>query len=115
MLNIVGRRKWYYLISLAVILPGLFALVIWGLPLGPDFTGGTLLEVKFSKEVSRNEIIEVGKTKSIEFGETGIQTTATNTYLLRSNPLDDNQVNSLTTTFKEKDPNLSILRKETIG
>ncbi len=115
MLNIVGRRKWYYFISLAVILPGLFALVLWGLPLGPDFTGGTLLEVKFSKQVSRNEIIEVGKTKSIEFGETGIQVTATNTYLLRSNPLDDNQVNSLTNTFKEKDPNLSILRKETIG
>ena len=48
MLKIVKNRKWFYLISLAVIFPGLVALVLWKLPLGPDFVGGTLIEVKFS-------------------------------------------------------------------
>ncbi len=47
MLNIVGRRYWYFTLSLVVILPGLIALALWGLPLAIDFTGGTLLELRF--------------------------------------------------------------------
>lgn len=115
MLNIVQKRKWFYLISLLVIIPGLIAFFVWGLPLGPDFAGGTLLEVKFSKPIAKEEITSAAKTKGIEIGETGIQTTAENTFLLRTNPLADNQVSALTGSLKEKDQNITILRKETIG
>jgi len=115
MLKIVKNRKWFYLISLAVIFPGLVALVLWKLPLGPDFVGGTLIEVKFSQKISGNEITQAAQASKIEIGETGLQPTAENTYLIRTNPLDDNQVNSLTSALKEKDDKLLILRKETIG
>lgn len=47
MLDIVGKRYWYFGFSLLVIIPGLIALILWGLPLGIDFTGGSLLEVRF--------------------------------------------------------------------
>lgn len=115
MFSIVKNRKWYYLISLVVIIPGVLALILWGLPLSPDFTGGTLVEVKFSKDVSADDITAVAKSQKIEIGETGLQPTAENTYLIRTNPLDDNQVNTLTDSLKEKDDKLVILRKETIG
>lgn len=115
MLNIVKNRKWFYAVSLIVILPGILALFIWGLPLGPDFTGGTLIEVKFTKNISKEEVIKSAVTKGIEIGETGVQTTAENTYLLRTNPLDDEQTSKLTETLKSKDANLAVLRKETIG
>ena len=46
-MNIIKYRYWYFAISLAVIIPGVLALIIWGLPLGIDFTGGSLLEVQF--------------------------------------------------------------------
>lgn len=115
MLNIVKNRKWFYIISLVVIIPGILALLTWGLPLGPDFTGGTLLEVKFDKDISKNEIVKIAASKEIEINETGIQTTGEKTYLLRSNPLKDEQINRLTEEFKTKDQKVSILRKETIG
>ena len=46
-MNIIKFRYIYFGISLLVIIPGIIALIIWGLPLGIDFTGGSLLEVQF--------------------------------------------------------------------
>jgi len=45
-MNIIKNRYLYFGISLLVIIPGLIALAMWGLPTGIDFTGGSLLEVK---------------------------------------------------------------------
>jgi len=55
-MNIIKNRYWYFLISLLVIIPGLFFLGLhWAqnptegpLPLGIDFRGGSLLEVQFA-------------------------------------------------------------------
>jgi len=46
-MNLIKYRYLYFAISLLVIVPGMIALIIWGLPLGIDFTGGSLLEVQF--------------------------------------------------------------------
>lgn len=115
MLNIAKNRRWFYLISLLFILPGILALIFWGLHLSPDFIGGTLLEIEFSKDINRQEIVDTTKVEKIEISETAIQTTGDKTFLLRTNPLSDEQIDSLTTKLKEKDENLSVLRKETIG
>jgi len=47
-MNIIKYRYLYFAISLFVIIPGIIALILWKLPLGIDFTGGSLLEVQFS-------------------------------------------------------------------
>jgi len=47
-MNIIKNRYLYFAISLIIIIPGVIALFLWGLPLGIDFTGGSLLEVRFS-------------------------------------------------------------------
>ena len=46
-MNIIKNRYLYFGISLLVIIPGMLALIFWKLPLGIDFTGGSLLEIKF--------------------------------------------------------------------
>ena len=40
-MNIIGQRKWWYAISLILIVPGVISLFVWGLRLGIDFKGGT--------------------------------------------------------------------------
>jgi preprotein translocase subunit SecF len=47
-MNIIKFRYIYFGISLLVIVPGIIALILWSLPLGIDFTGGSLLEVQFA-------------------------------------------------------------------
>ena len=44
-MDLIKYRYLYFGISLLVIIPGVLALIFWGLPLGIDFTGGRLLEV----------------------------------------------------------------------
>lgn len=44
-LNIIGRRKLWYAISLIIIVPGTIALLLWGLKPGIEFTGGSEIEV----------------------------------------------------------------------
>jgi preprotein translocase subunit SecF len=45
LLNIVGKRYWYFILSLIIIIPGTISLLLFGLKLGTDFTGGT--EIQF--------------------------------------------------------------------
>jgi len=39
--DVVGKRYWYFLLSLVIIIPGTLSLIFNGLRLGTDFTGGT--------------------------------------------------------------------------
>ena len=56
MIDIVGKKYWYFAISALLIIPGIISLAVWGLNLGIDFTGGTLLEYQFKREVSKDEV-----------------------------------------------------------
>ncbi len=48
MLNIIGKRYWFFALSLAIIIPGMIILAIKGLPFSIDFRGGSRLEVQFA-------------------------------------------------------------------
>ena len=50
MMQIIQRRKYAYAFSLVVMALSVTALVLWGLRLGIDFKGGTLMEVQFVAE-----------------------------------------------------------------
>ncbi|MGI8587898.1 MAG: protein translocase subunit SecF [Chloroflexia bacterium] len=45
MFDIVGKRYLYFLLSLLIIIPGTISLLLFGLKVGIDFTGGTYWEV----------------------------------------------------------------------
>jgi preprotein translocase subunit SecF len=47
-MNIIGKKYWFFGLSLLIIIPGLVAIASGGLKPSVDFTGGTLLELHFS-------------------------------------------------------------------
>lgn len=47
-MDIVGKRKLWFVMSIALIVPGILALIFWGLKPGIDFTGGQEIEVSGS-------------------------------------------------------------------
>jgi preprotein translocase subunit SecF len=47
--NFIGRRRWAYLLSTVVVLVGLVSLATQGLQYDIDFTGGTLIQVRFEQ------------------------------------------------------------------
>lgn len=57
MLKIIQRRKIWFALSLALFIASVIALSMWGLKLGIDFTGGTLMEFAFKdKTLTSQEI-----------------------------------------------------------
>ena len=49
MRKIIAKRKFTYALSAVLMAASIFALLAWGLKLGIDFKGGTLMEVQFSE------------------------------------------------------------------
>lgn len=75
-MNIIGRRKIWYAISIIIIVPGLISLVMNGLKLGIDFTGGSLMEVKGTAQTT------VIQEKAQQIGYTDVTVNNTSNGLL---------------------------------
>jgi preprotein translocase subunit SecF len=73
--NFIGKRKWAYAVSLAVTLLGLVSLGVRGLHYDLDFTGGTLVQVRFEKPPTVGNIraglsrIRLGESVIQQFGD----------------------------------------------
>src|SRR4030043_934757 len=113
MIDIAGKKFWYFGFSLLVIIPGLVAVVLWGLNLGVDFSGGTLLELKFSQSVSKENLEKTIKTTGVEVAS--IASTESKTYLVRTKPLDENSRKSIIASSQNKFGNVEQVSIETIG
>ena len=72
--DFIGKRKWAYIISALVTLIGLVSLATQGLRYDIDFTGGTLVQVRFEKTPTVGAIraglnrINLGESIIQEFG-----------------------------------------------
>lgn len=84
-MNIVGRRKLWFAISILVILPGIIALVLWGLKPGIDFAGGQVMEVGKTTEVEKvKPVFEAAGVKDIT-----VTTTGSGTVLVRYRDVEE--------------------------
>lgn len=120
MINILGKRYIFFAVSAILIIPGLILLAIQAsrgtLPLAIDFTGGSLLEVKFESDVQPlpSEIVSLYTELGVE-GVTA-QTTGEDTYVIRSSPLEDEVRAGLVDALSERfDSEVTVLRFETVG
>jgi preprotein translocase SecF subunit len=93
MFSIVEKRHWYFLLSALVIIPGLVAMIysiaMNGSPvkLGIDFTGGTLLELRFEQSVLPADVRDTFVSSG--FPGTTVQTTTDEqTVLVRTKPME---------------------------
>ncbi len=115
MLNIVGKRYYWFLLSLIIILPGMFSLITHGLRLSIDFTGGTLWELQMSREVQPGEMKAV--LADYGFGDSLVQTTQDNGLLIRMKELKEGSPEKakIASAIKEKFGDFKELRIESVG
>lgn len=55
-LNIIGRRRYFYLLSALIIVPGLIFVGLRGLKPSIEFTGGTQMHVKYNQPVTQSAV-----------------------------------------------------------
>lgn len=114
-MNIIKWRKIYYIISTILILPGILALIFWGLKPSIDFSGGTLLELQFPKQekVTTEEVRKVLEDNSFE--NLSIQNSSDNSVIIRTTQLDNQQVDKAKDLLAKSFEEVKELRLETIG
>jgi len=81
-MQIIKHRKIYFTISIILLLGSLFSLIVWGLKLGIDFTGGALMEISYTEERLSNQEIQE-KLSSLDLGQINIQPIGERGILLR--------------------------------
>jgi len=94
MLNLLGKRYYFFALSALIIIPAMFIIAFNGLPLAVDFKGGTLLELQFPTPAlpSTDQVTEI-YTK-YGFNEVTVQTAMStdnerNILIIRSPFMDD--------------------------
>ncbi len=103
-LDIIGKKNLYFALSLIVVTPGLIALLLFGLNLSIDFTGGSRLTISFPQKVEKTTSEKIKNTLTKENLKVSTVETSGNSLLIRTSPMDQKQnvkfVNTLSKEFK---------------
>jgi preprotein translocase subunit SecF len=100
-MDIVGRRNWYFLLSLAIILPGIISMAFFGFRLGIDFAGGDQYNLAFSQPVQATVVQKEMDTFNVE---ATVQQAGANGVLITTKPLSSAQETTIRADLAEKFP-----------
>lgn len=120
MFNIIQRRYWYFMVSAVIILPGLIAMIItwtqYGTPLklSIDFTGGSMLELRFEQPIQPGQVRDVFVERG--YSDTVVQTAGDGrTAVVRSKELSEQVRTEILAGVREAVGPFEVLRSETVG
>ena len=95
MLDIVGKRGWYFLFSALIIIPGIISMLLppgWvtldsGLRPGIDFSSGSVLNVTFEEDTEQRDIQE--RMAALGHPDALVQQVGVNNYFIRTDVLEE--------------------------
>jgi len=117
--NLIGRRRWWYALSLAVIIPGLIALYVHhvrdhhALNWGVDFTGGNSLELRIPQAFTVGDVRQI--MGQFQLSDAVIQRSGDTEVFIRTRPLTQAQTNAIIEAVTTRFPGTKMLRVDTVG
>lgn len=88
MLKIIQRRKIWFTLSSLLFVASVIALMNWGIKLGIDFTGGTLMEFTFKDKTLTSQEIK-DSLKDLDLGDISVQFSGERDVLMRFKDVDE--------------------------
>ncbi len=118
--DILKRSKIWCAISLLIIIPGIFCMFTRGFNFGIDFTGGTIVEMHFAKEVTLTEVRDVLKNYELDNAVIQLSGDASNVessqdVMIRTMDLEESQRKEIMASLKDDIGDYSVLREEKVG
>ena len=99
-MDFVGKRFWFFIISLLVITPGIIFLILaTGLNPGIDFTGGSSMTLRFSNESNINQEQVRDQLFALSYEEATVQNLGENSFFVRTRELDEIAKDALVTNI----------------
>ncbi len=125
MINFIGNRRKAYLLSSILVMASLVSLAIFGLNLGIDFTGGTVLHLNLGEDFSMEDFQSVlaeyeelaGATIQVVQGRDLDGDLADEGLVIKAAYIEEGRRNELMDSFRSHWPNLdpNDLRIESVG
>ncbi len=112
-MNFIRYSKVYYIFSGLLMIASILALSLWGLNLGIDFLGGSLLEVEYKEERPANQLIQE-KLEFLDLGEITIQPVGEKGIILRLKDIEEKTHQEVLAELENIGP-LEEKRFESIG
>lgn len=113
-MNILGKRYWYFAFSLLIIISGMILIFMDGLPLSIDFTGGSILEVRFTGDTpAPAEVVQVYESLAIKDAQ--VQTTGTGTVQIRSSFLNETASAEIQDVLETQFGDLVVEKFDSVG
>lgn len=117
--HIINKRYWWFAISAIIMIPGLISMALQGFNLGIDFTGGTLIDVKFDQAVTVQQVRDVLKdyqldNSTIQLASSEQTESATNVFI-RSRVLNEDEQRVVMNDLGQKLGSYELLRTEKVG
>lgn len=118
--DIVGRSKIWFAISLLVIIPGIVCMFVRGFNFGIDFTGGTIIDLRFNEPVTvaavRDSLKKYdldGSTIQLSGEASGIE--SSESVMIRTVDLEENERKDVMASLKDDIGEYTVLREEKVG
>jgi len=115
MLDIIGKKNIYFLISLIVIIPGLVSLFLFGLRLSIEFTGGSRLTLVYPKTVDQKLVQQIRSTFEEAKVEVSTISPSKSSVIVRTAPMTQKQDIQITNALKEKTGEFTQADFDTVG
>lgn len=121
--DIAGHKKIFFLLSSLIILAGIVCMCMRGFNFGIDFTGGTIIDLKFDRSVSIAEVRTSLANYNLEgatiqlSGESGAATDSleAENVMIRTIDLEENQRKDVMASLKTDVGDYQVLREEKVG
>ena len=118
--DIAGHRKIWFLISLVLIIPGFICMGMRGFNFGIDFTGGTIMDLRFEQPVTLSDVRSSlakydldGSTIQLAGAESGIE--SSESVMIRTVDLEENQRKEVMASLTQDVGPYTVLREEKVG
>lgn len=111
-MNIMKFRPLFLVISSFLIAISIFSIFIWGFKTSIDFSGGSVWEIVFSKDVERSKIEQIFSDSKIDINSLSANG---KTITIKFKNIDQDNKAKLESGLKSIDAQLKELRFETLG
>ena len=118
--DIIGKRKIWYAISSLLIIASLFFMVTRGFNMGIDFTGGTIMDLRFEKAVNINDVRAVLNeynlsNSTIQLSGESSSSTESENVMIRTVDLEEQERKEVMAGLTDKLGAYQVLREEKVG
>lgn len=111
-LNIIGRRNWFFALSLIIIIPGILSMATKHFALGIDFAGGTELTVTFANNPTLAQV-QQGVDRDNVGGS--VISTGGNGFIIRYPALNETQLSTIQTNLNNRVGPMTVQQILTVG